>query len=38
MINIHKATILEADSIVNLARNIYRESYLHLWHSGGADW
>jgi len=38
MINIHKASILEADSIVTLARNIYREYYLHLWHSGGANW
>jgi diamine N-acetyltransferase len=38
MINIHKATISEADNIVALARNIYREYYLHLWHSGGAEW
>jgi ribosomal protein S18 acetylase RimI-like enzyme len=38
MISIHKATISEAAGIVDLARNIYKEYYLHLWHSGGAKW
>jgi GNAT superfamily N-acetyltransferase len=38
MVNIHKATISEVDIIVDLARNIYKEYYLHLWHSGGAKW
>ena len=26
------------DIIVDLARNIYKEYYLYLWHSGGAEW
>ena len=38
MITIHKATISEAGIIVDLARNIYKEYYLYLWHSGGAKW
>jgi diamine N-acetyltransferase len=38
MISIHKATISDATDIVDLARNIYKEHYLHLWHSGGARW
>lgn len=36
--NIHKATVSEADIIVDLARNIYKEYYLYLWHAGGAQW
>ncbi|MEP6951988.1 MAG: GNAT family N-acetyltransferase [Ginsengibacter sp.] len=38
MINIHKATISEAAGIADLARNIYKEYYLYLWHNGGAKW
>jgi diamine N-acetyltransferase len=38
MINIHKATISEAAGIVDLARDIYKEYYLYLWHNGGAKW
>lgn len=38
MLNIHKATDSETGIIVDLSRNIYKEYYLHLWHTGGADW
>lgn len=38
MIKIHKATVSEVPAIVNLARDIYKEHYLYLWHSGGAKW
>ena len=38
MITIYKATISEADIIVDLARTIYKEYYLYLWHRGGAKW
>jgi len=38
MLDIHKATISESALIVDLARNIYKEYYLHLWHCGGAKW
>lgn len=27
-----------ADELSALAKNIYKEYYLHLWHPGGADW
>ena len=27
-----------ADELAALAKNIYKEYYLHLWHPGGADW
>ena len=30
--------ISDVTGIVALARNIYKEHYLHLWHNGGARW
>ncbi len=38
MINIYKASPDDAVLITELARKIYREHYLHLWHAGGAQW
>ena len=38
MIKIQRATISDVAIIVDLARNIYKEYYLHLWHNGGAKW
>ena len=35
---IEKASIGDAALLVNLARDIYKEHYLHLWHPGGAEW
>ena len=28
----------QTDELTELARSIYREYYLHLWHPGGAHW
>ena len=30
--------ISHADELAELAKSIYKEYYLHLWHPGGADW
>ena len=38
MINIYKASPDDAVLITELARKIYQEHYLHLWHAGGAQW
>jgi diamine N-acetyltransferase len=38
MITIYKATATDTAMLTKLARDIYREHYLHLWHPGGADW
>jgi ribosomal protein S18 acetylase RimI-like enzyme len=38
MITIYKASVAEATQLTELARNIYKEHYLHLWHPGGAEW
>jgi diamine N-acetyltransferase len=38
MIAINKATAADAAMLTKLARDIYREHYLHLWHPGGAAW
>lgn len=38
MITFHKAFAADAFLITELARDIYKEHYLHLWDPGGADW
>ncbi len=38
MITIYKALAADAVMLTQLARSIYQEHYLHLWHPGGADW
>lgn len=38
MITIKKATPNDSTVIAELAIDIYKENYLHLWHSGGAQW
>ena len=38
MIAIQKASQKDTEQLTALARSIYREHYLHLWHPGGADW
>ena len=38
MVMIKKAAINDALVLTNLARNIYKDHYLHLWHPGGAEW
>ena len=38
MINIYKASLNDAVHITELARKIYQQHYLHLWHAGGAQW
>ena len=38
MITIYKASAADAAMLTQLARSIYKEHYLHLWHPGGADW
>ncbi len=38
MIIINKASFTDKLLITELARNIYQEHYLHLWHAGGAQW
>jgi diamine N-acetyltransferase len=38
MITYYKASVADAAMLSALAKNIYREHYLHLWHPGGASW
>lgn len=38
MISFRNATPGDASLLTTLAREIYKEHYLHLWHPGGADW
>lgn len=38
MVTIKKASLKDAVHIIKLAREIYREHYLHLWLAGGAEW
>jgi diamine N-acetyltransferase len=38
MTTIYKTSAAGAAMLTHLARSIYQEHYLHLWHAGGADW
>jgi len=38
MITFQKASPDDALTVTTLARQIYKEHYLHLWHPGGARW
>ena len=38
MISFRNALPDDAPSLTILAREIYKEHYLHLWHPGGAEW
>ncbi len=38
MTTLIKASPGDAAMLTELARNIYKEHYLHLWHPGGAEW
>jgi diamine N-acetyltransferase len=38
MITINRASVTDAAMLSALAKNIYKEHYLHLWHPGGAEW
>jgi diamine N-acetyltransferase len=38
MTTIYKASAADAAMLTQLARDIYQEHYLHLWHTGGANW
>ncbi len=38
IVEIIPVTTAHADELSALAKNIYKEYYLHLWHTGGADW
>jgi diamine N-acetyltransferase len=38
MITIYKASAADAAMLTQMARSIYKEHYLHLWHPGGSDW
>jgi diamine N-acetyltransferase len=38
MINLFKASINDLIPLTELSRKIYQEYYLHLWHTGGAEW
>jgi diamine N-acetyltransferase len=38
MLTIYKAAVTDALLITQLAREIYKEHYLHLWQPGGAQW
>lgn len=38
MVNFRSALPGDAQLLTTLAREIYKEHYLHLWHPGGADW
>jgi diamine N-acetyltransferase len=38
MITYYKASAADAAMLSALAKNIYKEHYLHLWHPGGAEW
>jgi len=37
-ITIRAISLPDAETLSTLAKNIYRQYYLHLWHPGGADW
>jgi len=37
-ITIRTISLPDAETLSTLAKNIYRQYYLHLWHPGGADW
>jgi len=37
-VEIIPVTAMHADELSALAKNIYKEYYLHLWYPGGADW
>ena len=38
MTTLIKASASDAAMLTELARDIYKEHYLHLWHPGGAEW
>lgn len=38
IVEIIPVTTAHADELSALAKNIYKEYYLHLWYPGGADW
>ncbi len=38
MISLYRATVADAELISILAKDIYKEHYLHLWHAEGAVW
>ena len=38
MITLYKASVTDAAILSTLAKEIYKEHYLHLWHTGGAEW
>lgn len=38
MIQINKASLSDAAILTELSRIIYQQHYLHLWHTGGAQW
>ena len=35
---IYPINISHSEELAKLAKSIYKEYYLHLWHPGGADW
>lgn len=38
MITLYRASVADAEMLSTLAKDIYKEHYLHLWHAGGAEW
>ena len=38
MISLYRASVTDAEMISTLAKEIYKEHYLHLWHGDGAAW
>jgi ribosomal protein S18 acetylase RimI-like enzyme len=38
MITLHKASLKDATMLSTLAKDIYKEHYLHLWLADGAEW
>lgn len=38
MITLYKASVKDAAMLAKLAKEIYKQHYLHLWHTGGAEW
>ena len=38
MIQINKASLADTVILTELSRIIYQQHYLHLWHTGGAEW
>ena len=38
MITLYKALVTDAAILSALAKEIYKEHYLHLWDTGGAEW